>query len=144
MMDRYISIQQLMDEVSYATEEGAKLSSKDFEILIDHMPASACILRDELTDTPFLISAIDAIVSERRHQIEKWGADTDNSPFEWMSILGEEYGELCEAVNETFFRNPTHPELGGYEKIIKEASQVAAVAAAIIESAFVWRAEHDL
>lgn len=89
----------------------------------------------KVSDTPYLATAIEAVIAERRRQIEKWGANTDNSPFEWMSILGEEFGELCEAINETFFRNPTHPELGGYEKIIKEASQVAAVAVAIIESA---------
>ena len=94
------------------------------------------IYADALNNTPFMIAAIDKVITERRRQIEKWGEDTDNSPFEWMSILGEEFGELCEAINETFFRNPTHPERGGYEKIIKEASQVAAVALAIIESSF--------
>lgn len=88
-----------------------------------------------LRDTPYIETAIESVIAERRRQIEKWGADTDNSPFEWMSILGEEFGELCQAINETFFKNPTHPERGGYKKIIKEASQVAAVAVAIIESA---------
>lgn len=99
-------------------------------------PHGRLIDADALNNTPFMIAAIDKVITERRRQIEKWGEDTDNSPFEWMSILGEEFGELCEAINETFFRNPTHPERGGYEKIIKEASQVAAVALAIIESSF--------
>ena len=40
-----------------------------------------------------------------------------------------------QAVNETFFRRGRHPERGGYEKIIKEATQVAALAVAIVESA---------
>ena len=79
--------------------------------------------------------AIGKVISERKRQMELWGDQSDNHPFEWMSILGEEFGELCEAVNETCFQNGTHPERGGQDKIIKEATQVAAVAVAIIESA---------
>lgn len=82
-----------------------------------------------------MASAIELVIAERQRQIEKWGADSDNHPFEWMSILGEEYGELCEAVNETCFRNGTHPERGGPQRIVEEAVQVAAVAVAIAESA---------
>jgi hypothetical protein len=52
-----------------------------------------------------------------------------------MAILGEEYGELCEAVNETCYRNAKRPERGGRENIIKEAVHVAAVAVAIVEAA---------
>lgn len=80
-------------------------------------------------------SALDAVKTERQRQESLWGDQSQNHPFEWMSILGEEYGELCEAVNETFFKNATHPDRGGFDKIIKEATQVAAVAVAIIESA---------
>ena len=79
--------------------------------------------------------ALDMVKAERQRQESLWGDQSGNHPFEWMSILGEEYGELCEAVNETFFKNATHPDRGGFEKIIKEATQVAAVAVAIIESA---------
>lgn len=83
--------------------------------------------------TPHMQDAINRIIAERKRQNEKWGEGSYNHPFEWMSILGEEFGELCEAVNETYFSNLTHPECGGYDKIIKEATHVAAVAAAIIE-----------
>lgn len=76
--------------------------------------------------------AFEKVISERVTQIEKWGKDPCNHPFEWMSILGEEFGELCEAVNETCFMNGTHPERGGDENIIREATQIAAVAIAII------------
>lgn len=78
--------------------------------------------------------AIALVKAERRRQDSLWGDHSENHPFEWLSILGEEYGELCEAVNETYFQNPTHPERGGYEKIIREATHVAAVAVALIES----------
>lgn len=76
--------------------------------------------------------AFEKVISERITQIEKWGKEPCNHPFEWMSILGEEFGELCEAVNETCFMNGTHPERGGDENIIREATQIAAVAIAII------------
>lgn len=82
------------------------------------------------TDTE---KVIRMIMDERARQNEIWGADITNHPFEWMSILGEEYGELCQAVNESCFENGKHPELGGAENVIKEAVQVAAVAVAIIE-----------
>ena len=80
-------------------------------------------------------TAIELVVAERQRQIDLWGDQSGNHPFEWMSILGEEYGELCEAVNETCFKNAKHPERGGKEKIIKEAVHVAAVAVAIAEAA---------
>lgn len=79
-------------------------------------------------------SALGLVMAERQRQNSLWGDQSGNHPFEWMSILGEEYGELCEAVNETCFSNATHPERGGYEKIKREATQVAAVAVAIIEA----------
>lgn len=78
--------------------------------------------------------ALNLIVKERARQNEKFGDQSGNHPFEWMSILGEEFGELCQAVNETHFKNGVHPDRGGDEKIIKEAVHVAAVAVAIIEA----------
>ncbi|OQB15743.1 MAG: hypothetical protein BWY15_00456 [Firmicutes bacterium ADurb.Bin193] len=77
---------------------------------------------------------LKAIKTERKRQDDKWGDQSGNHPFEWMSILGEEFGELCEAVNETCFHNPTHPEKGGLDKIYKEAIHVAAVATALAEA----------
>lgn len=135
MNKKYVSAQAIVDEVYYANRDGENVDHETLEALIAHMDKPDIIELDALNDTPFLITAIDKVVAERRHQIEKWGADTDNTPFEWMSILGEEFGELCEATNETFFKNSTHPELGGLDRVVKEASQVAAVAIAIIESA---------
>jgi len=57
---------------------------------------------------------IGAILAERKRQDEKWGEG--NYPLEfWTGILGEEYGEFCEAVNETVFDNGT--DKGGYENM---------------------------
>ena len=78
--------------------------------------------------------AVELILEERRRQVEQWGEQVSNHPYEWMSILGEEFGELCRAVNETCFQNPKEPELGGNDNIISEAVQVATVAIAIIEA----------
>jgi len=79
--------------------------------------------------------AMALVAAERKRQDEKWGDQSGNAPFEWMSILGEEFGELCEAVNETCFHTAhTKTERGGTLAIRKEAMQVAAVAVAIIEA----------
>lgn len=83
--------------------------------------------------SPFLQSAMDDVVRERRRQITIWGPQNNNSYFEFMSILGEEYGELCEAVNETCFDHPKKPERGGADNVYKEACHVAAVAVKMME-----------
>ena len=70
------------------------------------------------------------IVSERHRQDKKWGKQ-NHPPGLWTGILGEEYGELCEAINETVFDNGT--DKGGYENMKKEAIHVAAVAIGFLE-----------
>lgn len=83
---------------------------------------------DERTD-----KAISKVIAERARQKSLWADNAVSSDFEWLSILSEEVGELAEAVNETFFKHQKHPERGGKTNIVKEASQVAAVALAIME-----------
>ncbi len=78
--------------------------------------------------------ALDLVRTERRRQDSLWGDQSGNTLFEWVSILGEEYGELCEAVNETCFKNAAHKDRGGLERIAQEAVHVAAVAVAILET----------
>lgn len=78
-------------------------------------------------------TALELVHGERERQRQLWGEEDDNHPFEWVAILGEEYGELCEAVNETFSTAQRHPERGGADNILREAVQVAAVAVKIIE-----------
>lgn len=79
--------------------------------------------------------AIELVIHERLRQNAKWGDQSGNHPFEWMSILMEEVGELAEAVNETCFKTPhVKPELGGVEGIRREAIHVTAVALAIAEA----------
>lgn len=73
---------------------------------------------------------IDSVLAERERQDKKWGEQNHIPPI-WLGILGEEFGELCEAVNETGFSYGT--ELGGYENMKREAIQVAAVAIGFLE-----------
>lgn len=77
--------------------------------------------------------ALNLVRKERLRQMRLFGEQIGLSPCERVSILGEEYGELCEAVNETVLSGVRHPERGGCENIIKEATHVAAVAVSIIE-----------
>ncbi|BFH59424.1 MazG-like family protein [Paenibacillus azoreducens] len=75
-----------------------------------------------------------SVAKERQRQEEKWGQQ-DHEPMMWMGILGEEFGELCQAVNETHFDNgPEARKKGGYENMREEAVQVAAVAISFIEA----------
>ena len=77
-----------------------------------------------------LQNVLQAIVKERQRQDTKWGIQNHLPQF-WTGILGEEYGEFCEAVNETVFDNGTNK--GGYDNMYKEAVHVAAVAVGFLE-----------
>ncbi|ELK38867.1 hypothetical protein D478_27439, partial [Brevibacillus agri BAB-2500] len=78
--------------------------------------------------------AIRSVIEERARQDAKWG-EQNHEPQLWLSILGEEFGELCQAVNETVFNNgPEERVKGGYVNMRAEAVQVAAVAVAFIEA----------
>jgi NTP pyrophosphatase (non-canonical NTP hydrolase) len=73
---------------------------------------------------------IHNVIKERERQEGKWG-EQNHSPELWVGILGEEYGEFCQAVNETVFFNGT--DKGGYENMKTEAIHVAAVAIGFLE-----------
>ncbi len=73
---------------------------------------------------------IQAVKAERDRQDTKWG-EQNHPPMFWTGILGEEFGELCEAINETVFDNGT--DKGGYDNMRTEAIQVAAVAVGFLE-----------
>lgn len=75
---------------------------------------------------------IKLIEFERNRQDSKWG-EQNHPPEKWTSILGEEFGEYCQAVNETVFNNADKKHLGGYENMIKELTHVAAVAVGAME-----------
>ena len=76
--------------------------------------------------------ALRIIDEERNRQDAKWGIQ-DHAQQAWVGILGEEYGEYCQAVNETYLGNATKKHEGGYENLLKELTHVAAVAVGAIE-----------
>jgi len=77
------------------------------------------------------------IKTERARQDDKWGFPQNNTLPEWGIILGEEVGEVMQAMNEVRFRNENQAHL------LEELIQVAAVAVAIIEHLTMEVTEHD-
>jgi hypothetical protein len=78
-------------------------------------------------------AAMHMVYKERDRQDSKWGEQNHQPPI-WMGILGEEYGELCQTVNETVFDNgPEERAKGGRDNMMREACQVAAVAVSFME-----------
>lgn len=73
---------------------------------------------------------VKRVLKERDRQDKKWG-EQNHPPQFWTGILGEEFGELCEAINETVFDNGS--DKGGYENMKTEAIHVAAVAISFLE-----------
>jgi hypothetical protein len=69
------------------------------------------------------------VMLERAKQDVKWGEQNRN-PVEWMSILGEEYGEACQAANDLYFATADISTADLRAELI----QVAAVAVAAIEN----------
>lgn len=73
---------------------------------------------------------IDALMrlvhGENQAQLKKWGTP-GCSPFEWMTYLTEEVGELAQAMSEHFYRG------AGTIQPCKEAIQVATLALKIAE-----------
>ena len=72
---------------------------------------------------------LQVINKERDRQIDKWGIENHQPQF-WTGLLGEEFGEYCQAVNETVLigDGAINPEKGGYENMLTELSHVAATA----------------
>jgi hypothetical protein len=89
-------------------------------------------MSDYIND-PKKLSALLDVINEREAQDKKWGVQNHEWHW-WLAILGEEYGELAQAVLETHFdTNPEHLTKGGIKNIRAEAVQVCAVALAMIE-----------
>lgn len=72
---------------------------------------------------------IEKVLKERTRQDEKWGKQDHAAPT-WGMIIGEEYGEMCKAINEYGF-NPTRRT---EDEIYTEAIQTMASCMAMLES----------
>ena len=84
--------------------------------------------------SPVERKALELVDRERDRQVGIWGEQNHALPC-WIGILGEEYGELCEAISETMLDDTyiSKPELGGRSNILEETVQFAAVAVQIME-----------
>lgn len=67
------------------------------------------------------------VLEERAHQDAKWGKQW-HQPFAWLSILGEEMGEACQAANEANWQT------GNWANYRAELIQVAATALNAVET----------
>lgn len=91
-----------------------------------NLPEEECVKKIPVTF--FQMTAIKHVLDERKRQDEQWG-EQDNELTFWMSILGEEFGEACQAVNN-YKLNLTENTSAIQEELV----QVAAVAIAILEN----------
>lgn len=104
----------LRSEVDRLTRENADLRAR---------LAAAEKARDEQAE------AVRAVLAERARQDAKWGVQ-NHSPEVWLTILGEEYGEACQAALSDRFGGNAEKLCG---QLRAELVQVAAVAIAMIE-----------
>ena len=65
---------------------------------------------------------IQDTILEIKLQDNKWGADRDNHPLVWLSIIQEEFGELAKEINDSDFQTENLSE--NYRK---ELVQIVAV-----------------
>jgi hypothetical protein len=96
---------------------------------IDHLLAERSLLAQRPNIGGYYpTEALFSILQERLAQDAKWG-EQNHDPFLYLTILGEEYGELCNAALETRFGGDN----GGLDNLRTEAVQTAAVAMAVVE-----------
>ena len=80
------------------------------------------------------MKALQAVANERALQDVKWGGQDHVDPV-WNFILGEEFGEVCEALSESFNRKGFYDEgdVILLDDLERELAHVAAVAVSWIE-----------
>lgn len=76
--------------------------------------------------------ALADVLAERARQDAKWGIQ-NHDIFLYLTILGEEFGETCQAALEARFGKDEATKPLRYLKLREEAVQTAAVALAIVE-----------
>lgn len=76
--------------------------------------------------------ALEAVLDERVRQDKLFG-EQNHDPFLYLTILGEEYGEMCKAALEARFAKPGKNKEMLLAHFREEAVQTAAVALAIVE-----------
>lgn len=78
-----------------------------------------------------IIQALDAVEAERWRQVRKFGHQRHSNPGIWLAILGEEFGEVCQAAGPVMGLGTGKPT--DADDLYTELIQVAAVAVAWAE-----------
>ena len=73
-----------------------------------------------------------AISEERNRQDEKWG-EQNHTPAVWAAIIGEEYGEVCKAINEFGFNKNAYDALPADLRRILDHATAAVLVYALTE-----------
>ena len=87
-----------------------------------------CTESDDPTDL-----VLDEVYDERIKQDSRWG-EQNHHPFRWLAILTEEVGEVAMAANDADAEKDPARAKEIWDEYRQELVQVAAVAAAMIES----------
>ncbi|MBB6452006.1 transcriptional regulator with XRE-family HTH domain [Salirhabdus euzebyi] len=77
-----------------------------------------------------LTKILNDIHRERIRQNQKWGIQRHDWG-KWLGILGEEYGEVCQAINRIYFPSDAKPT--DAVNLYNELIQLSAVAASMAE-----------
>lgn len=77
-----------------------------------------------------LSTALSDVIAERAAQDARWG-EQNHEPEVWLAILGEEFGELAQAILANRFGSADHSSHN--TGLRAEAVQVAAVAVALVD-----------
>lgn len=84
-----------------------------------------------LTAAPLMRAVLNDVLDERHEQLQKWGKQRYENYGAWLAILGEEFGEVSEAVGPLMGLRTNKPT--DADDIYTELIQVAAVAVAWAE-----------
>lgn len=132
MADDFIRREDALDTLK---QTGIIVDNRLGNLVADEMSRiPAADVRPVVRDTHHMEEALQAVIAERKRQIKLFGDQSGTPLNAWLGILGEEFGELCEAINESTFENSRHPERGGIDNVFKEATHVAAVAVQLMEA----------
>ncbi|MBT2722288.1 MazG-like family protein [Bacillus sp. ISL-46] len=80
------------------------------------------------------------VFEERLRQNDIWGHQRHDWG-KWLGILGEEFGEVCQAINKIHFPKGTKPT--DADNLYEELIHVAAVASAIAEQVLEERERYE-
>lgn len=86
---------------------------------------------------------ISDVLAERNLQDMKCG-EQNHSAYVWSSIIGEEYGEMCKAINEFGFNPMPETEQEIYTEAIQTVASCLAMLECMQRNKNVGRKEEDL